>query len=174
MNLKLIIDKLGFKNFSNTTTSPKEDLLIIQKSLSVVFPKELNELLLEFKGAIGFERGLKFRMDGECNLADSKGLIGISLLYGINDDDFGILSVNKMYGDQIPDSVVIIGDSNGGNQICIEKSTGRILFWNHEGVPNVDELFNIAPSFGEFLQKLEIDEDDEVNIDDVDDYDFGF
>lgn len=169
-----MISKLGFKNFSDTTKTPKEDLLNIHKSLSVEFPSELNELLLKFKGAIGFERGLKFRTDGECNLSDSKGLIGISLFYGINDDDFGILNVNKMYEDQIPESVIIIGDSNGGNQICIEKSTGKIQFWNHEGTPNIDDLFDIAPSFLAFLKKLEIDEGDEVNTDEVDDYDFGF
>ncbi len=167
-------DKLGLKVFGDASKSPSNDLLRIHESLSIKFPKELDDMLLEYKGAVEFKRGMQFKTNGKCSLADADGYIGISLFYGLNDNDFGILNVNRMYDDQIPDFLVIIAESDGGNQVGIEKTTGKILFWNHEGTPGVDELFNIAPSFVDFLEKLEIDPDDEIKPDEIEDYECDF
>ncbi len=167
-----IMKRLDAVLYRSESESPDKDMENIILSLSFEFPSELKELMLEFKGAIFFDNGAKFKPEGECILVASDGYLSLNTIYGIAENDYGILSVNKSYEDQMPDSVIIIGESNGGNQICIEKSTGSIFFWNHEGTPNVDELFYVAPSFSEFLLKLEVQEQGGLDNTDLDDIDF--
>lgn len=161
--------KLDAKLWGEESKSPEKDLSNVESSLSIKFPEELNELLIEFKGSIFFHNGAQFKPEGKCVLAGSDGYLSMTSIYGISNTKSGILYVNKMYDDQLPNSVIIIAESDGGNQICIEKSTGKILYWNHEGTPDIDELFNIAPSFAEFLNKLEVEEDDDLDDPDLDD-----
>ncbi len=167
-----IMKALDAELYGSKSKSPDKDLKNVILSLSFDFPIELKELLLEFNGAIFFNNGAKFKPEGKCNLASKDGYLSLNTIYGIADNDNGILRVNHSYDDQIPDLIIIIAESDGGNQICIERNTGIILFWNHEGIPNVDELFNIAPSFAEFLQKIEVEDDNNLNNPDLDGIEF--
>lgn len=63
----------------------------------------------------------------------------------------------------IPNEVIPIGESSGGNQIClgISKATqGRVYFWDHEHEAEESNplpgLCLVANSFSDFVKKLDV------------------
>jgi SMI1-KNR4 cell-wall len=102
-----------------------------------------------------FQMGAKFKPKQRTFLEDSEGFHSLEILYGAADDDYGLRENNSTYRDQIGLTLVVIGESPGGNQICFEKKTGRILFWHHEAPIDEESIFEIATDFSEFVRKLE-------------------
>ena len=69
-----------------------------------------------------------------------------------------------IYKNRIPNSVLPIAHSEGGNLVCLgidKKNFDDVFFWDHEGEkldenkePSITNLYLISKSFGEFLKKL--------------------
>lgn len=135
----------------------ENELKKIESALNIEFSETHKSILNEFGGAVVFNEGAKYKPKIQSPVDDSQEFQNIEVLYGVLDDDNGLISRNRMYSRQLPPSVITIGEAPGGNQICIDRKDGRILFWYHEAENEHKMLFEITPSFDEFLSQLEPD-----------------
>jgi hypothetical protein len=95
--------------------------------------------------------------------------IGLSCLFGLQNEEPNLFSENKTYGARIPPGLIVIGDSNGGgDMICLDiagKQAGSVYFWDHDREMAEDGSFNedysnttlLASSFRQFLECINLD-----------------
>lgn len=133
-------------------------------SLDRYLSKEQIETLSNYDGLISFTNGAKIPLlpsttkksivDG-----DGDGYISIDFLYGLGDDEYGIAYNTKKQksASYELDDFLIIGESPGGDKICLSKKNGGIYFWDHESENIDDALHFIASDFSNFINNLEDD-----------------
>jgi hypothetical protein len=136
--------RTGAELIGTVSADPASDLRDAERELAIELPDELRALLLEIKGAVFFSKGAKYIPDVSSGLEDREGFLWLVSLYGPGHGDNSLLLNNRRYRDQIPATMVTIGDSPGGSQICLERESGKIFFWNHEAEFDEDTLTGVA------------------------------
>lgn len=114
------------------------------------------EILLAFGGAIVFDNGAKFTSDEQSSLSDKDGYLILEVLYGLGKDKNCIDQKAAQYAGELPASFVPLGESSGGNLVCVDGN-GVVYLWDHESQRN-EEPCRIADSVDEFLKRLEPDD----------------
>ncbi|MFV8847337.1 SMI1/KNR4 family protein [Serratia fonticola] len=118
-----------------------------------IFPKKYLKLLKKYTGGIFFENGAKYAID--TNIPNiSLGYIDVIFLYGISDDDNGLAYRINMYSSNIPSEYYPLGESSGGDQVCINKKTGEIFFWWHEAQTDSESLYFLSSNIESFIDGL--------------------
>lgn len=131
-------------------------------SLDRYLSKEQIETLNNYNGLISFTNGAKTRLPpstAKKSICDKNGYISIDFLYGLGNDEYGIAYNTKKHNSTSYelDDFLIIGESPGGDKICLSKKNGGIYFWDHESENIDDALHFIAPDFSCFINNLEDD-----------------
>jgi hypothetical protein len=128
------------------------------KSAEQVLPisDSYREMLLTFGGAVVFENGAKFALDEKSPLNDKDGYQSLEVLYGLGNGKNSIEQKAAQYAGELPASFVPIGESSGGNLICV-AGDGAVYLWDHEGQRN-EGTWRIAASIDEFVNRLEPDD----------------
>ncbi len=153
-----ILSKLGARSLKKSEIPDIDSKLEeIESFFNIKFSETHKSILKKFGNAIVFDEGAKYKPKVNSPLDDSEGFQNIEVLYGISDNDNGLINKNKMYSEQLPPSIITIGEAPGGNQVCINKDNGKVLFWHHEADNEENMLFEIAPSFDEFISQLKPD-----------------
>lgn len=157
------LDRLGPRLFG----SKCDDLDLAIGSLEVVLPLSVDyrKLLLEFGGAVIFEKGAKFQCDERSPLNDKEGFQNLEMLYGLGSSRSSILMESLKRAGEIPDGFVPIGESSGGNLICIDR-VGAVHLWDHESFRD-DKGWLIANSIDDFLGRLQPDDSAIGNTDGI-------
>lgn len=150
--------KLGPEALSAPSAQPDLDLLETERELDIELPESLREILLQYGAPVVFANGARFRPDSLCGLEGRDGYLTLLTLYGPGAGDSGLLAMNRSYSDQIPPLMAVIGELPGGNQLCFERTSGRIYFWNHEAEHDEVSLTAVSESFGAFRGRLVADE----------------
>ena len=88
------LSRLGARPLGKTVPNPTERMAVIKKPLSIEFPRALEAILLELRGAVVFDRGVIFTPDERSPVDDSHGRQGLEVLYGIEEDRNGLLACN--------------------------------------------------------------------------------
>lgn len=160
-----ILNKLGAHVLKGDKTPNNEnELKKIESFLKIELSETHKSILNNYGGAIVFDEGAKYKPKTQSPVDDPQGFQNIEVFYGVLDDDNGLLNQNKMYSRQLPSTVITIGEAPGGNQICINRQDGRVLFWHHEAESEDKTLFEIAPSFDEFFSQLEPDNGSQPSV----------
>ena len=136
----------------STEIKERFDLEFVERALGSRLPDGLRILLLKFVDPIIFDADVSFRPAERSRWEDTNGLLSLEILYGLTDDDWSLIKMNDTYRGRIPSEFIAIGDAGGGNQICLDTATGRVLFWDHEA--RSGGLSTIAESFDEFSSAL--------------------
>lgn len=125
------------------------------KSAEQVLPSagSYRELLLTFGGAVVFDNGAKFTSDEKSPLNDKDGYQSLEVLYGVGNGKNSIEQKTAQYAGELPTSFVPIGESSGGNLICVDGD-GAVHLWDHESQRN-ERTWRIATSIDEFVSRLE-------------------
>ena len=129
--------------------------------------KEQIEALYNYDGLISFKNGAKIKptlSTTQKSIYDKNGYISIDFLYGLGDDEYGIAynTRKQTQASHELDEFLIIGESSGGDKICLSKKNGGIYFWDHESENIDDALHFIATDFSNFINNLE----DDIKIED--------
>jgi len=142
-------------------SDPPSYLSSFEKQFSCVLPRNLWDIMVYFGAAILFEGDARFKT----TLIPSHNHTyhSLDILYGTTRDANGIIEVNTVYKAQFPDEVVAIGASLGGNQVCLHKQTGEVLFWDHEAAFDQDSFSHISHNFDEWLSEIEVKRDTGAN-----------
>lgn len=120
------------------------------------FSDSYREMLLTFGGAVVFDNGAKFASDEKSPLNDKDGYQSLELLYGLGSGRNSIAKKVAQYAGDLPGSFVPIGESSGGNLICV-AGDGSVHMWDHERQRN-EVSWRIAASIDEFMNRLKPDD----------------
>jgi len=128
------------------------------KSAEQILPisGSFREILLTFGGAVVFDNGAKFTSDEQSPLNDKDGYLNLEVLYGLGKDKNCIEQKAAQYAGELPASFVPVGESSGGNLVCVDGN-GVVHLWDHESQRN-ERTWRIADSVDEFLKRLEPDD----------------
>ncbi len=137
-----------------------DDVTLAIQSAEKLFPMppRYRALLLEVGGAIMCDKGAIFKPDEKCPLSDREGYLDLVVLFGLGADDNSLEQKNSQYSGELPEAFVPIGESSGGNLICVD-SDGAVHFWDHES-PRDGATWRIAAGIDEFINRLEPDDSD--------------
>lgn len=158
-----LLEKLGPSPFGAASAIVEADLLAVKRALKTELPPELLDLISETGSALMFDEGARFKPDEPSGLEDTEGFQDLLMLYGLADDEHGLRENNETYREQLPPGLLTIGESSGGNQICLDPVSGQILFWHHEAETDEESTSLIANNFPSFLAKLEPDNEPPAN-----------
>ena len=151
---------LGAKILNGIANNPRSKFEEMKNELSYSPSPVHKTILLDWPGTIVFGRGAIFKPAESSPVDPESGFQSLEVLYGLADDQNNIIRKNRVFHDQVSDSrYIAIGDAPGGNQICVDRKTGKVLFWYHEAPDEDNSLFEIAQSFEEFFKSLQPDED---------------
>jgi hypothetical protein len=95
----------------------------------------------------------------------------VSKFFGISEHEGDDLSAQiQTYEGRMPRKIIPIGLAGGGNVICLRLEDGTIFFWDHEQeapegeVPGYGNMLPLAPSFSDFLMRLQPFKTDDVTL----------
>jgi hypothetical protein len=158
MPIREVIQSLGGRSVVKDS-SQRCSIEELESTLNIhYFSDEYKELLTDYSGSILFDKGAIYRPKRNSPVDSSNGYQSLEMLYGLKGDS-NLSKRNAMYKDQIPLGYLVIGESVGGNQICISKENGKIYFWFHESETESESLYEIADSVDVFLHSLVADND---------------
>jgi hypothetical protein len=179
----------GIRPVVGNKLAPMTDVEVarLEEQLNVEFPKSYRSFLATygasaFNGASPDNPFIRFRSLKPLppNVSNNdKGLF--SIFYGADvNEGYGLSTRIRFYSGRMPESIVPIGDC-WGNQICLGISgneAGKVYYWDQENEPQSEQeymadfgksippeakfqnVYLIAESFEDFLQRLELSEDD--------------
>lgn len=114
--------------------------------------------------SVSFEKGAIFIIDGDRYppICDTDRSISLDLLYGLKNDENSIAERNNHLTKVYPelDDYIFIGESSGGDQICLKKKTGEIYYFYHEAEYEYEELYFLTSNFSIFVERLLIESED--------------
>lgn len=125
----------------------------VERTIGIILPKDLLALLKEIKGAVIFEEDIRFKPSQPSGREYPEGYLDLEILYGLSTDDNGIPQRYLTFKDQLPSDLIAIGESPGGDQICLSRTTPQVYFWKHD-VEDDEAVTEIAPSFSAFASQL--------------------
>lgn len=146
-----------------------EEIQQIEQKIGYSFPLDYVEFLINY-GVCGFEDYVDFPFLDPYP-RDERGLI--SVFFGIMPNDcYGLLENYQTYLGRMPFHFLPIATDPGSNIICLsldKKDKNAVYFWDHNEEEMVEEgqnfsysnIYLLARSFNEFINSLEILEDDE-------------
>ena len=157
-----MLERLNPERHGEKSKNVPNSLTTFQQKAKTSLPKELIEILTYFEGAVWFNNEVIFKPDEPSPMDDETGFQSIDFLFGPGSGDYSLEYYYKMYSHQLQEGLVPIGSAPGGNLICI-ASDGSICYWYHEGSES-ECVYRIAPSFVDFLNRLEIEENQPTGI----------
>lgn len=95
--------------------------------------KEQIEAISNYDGLISFTNGAKIKptlSTTQKSICDKNGYISIGFLYGLGNDEYGIAynTRKQTQASHELDEFLIIGESSGGDKICLSKKMVGFIF----------------------------------------------
>jgi len=156
---EISLEHLGAEGFGDAEIlgSLQDALAAVEQELAYEFPVCYKQLLLHYRRAIFFKKGVVYVPEQASPFDDSDGFQDVELLYGLAAGDEGLLYRYEQFQHQLPERVITIGEASFGNQVCVVRAgpeLGQVFFWYHEGESG-ENLYRIAKSLREFLLMLQ-------------------
>ncbi len=165
--------QLGYELVGKRSTNSEKAIEVVCDQIGAKLPAAYVKMLRTFETAVRFKNEVVFTPIEPSGWAGDDGKLSVDEFYGPKRGSSGLLENIKTFEGNVPDSVIPIGDSSGGNQIClgIRKPTkGKVYFWDHESEFDEADPLNglslIADSFRDFINKLEVEPEGEMLDDD--------
>jgi len=160
LDLHQVLKAFGAKSLKGSKTEVV-DLVTIEKEIGIKFPTNYGELLCNFSESIIFTKGVTFKPIEATPLSTSNGDNTLEILFGLNGLS-GMLPMYRRYKEQLHDDLIAIGESAGGDLICLSKLDHSVVLWNHDTVKDEHATFIISSELDEFFLLLK-EEDSEVS-----------
>ena len=163
--MKQVPKELGLDQLNKNSGSP--DIGQVKKwetQWGIDLPDQYRAFLTSNGHTLFFFKDVHFTSIEKSSWTKRNGTEGFNLFYGLEKDSYDLKTIRERYRDNIPDELLPIADTPGGNQICIgvkkgETSYGKVYFWDHEARgPHENDLYLIADSFDAFINSFALDE----------------
>ena len=130
------------------------DILLFETEHSVKLPLTFKELIVD--GPIWFKDLVHFKADVPPGAEFYGEYLSMFFLYGGGSTgDNSLENANAYFRPQVSSHLILIGDGEGGDQICLNKRNGEIIYWVHDEDEDNCELL-LAKDFDTFMHTLEI------------------
>ncbi|PCD06313.1 hypothetical protein CMV16_19260 [Peribacillus simplex] len=181
------LNALNIKKQEFTSLSSRENQVKkLEKMYDIYIPKDYKEFLLNYEETF-FENEVTYKPIETSPWTTKEGTQVFEGFYGISSEN-NLSDQIKGYLNRMPDCMIPIGESPGGNVICIGvrgSYIGKVYFWNHEnereakimaGIDVASDDINsywenihlVSESFLGFLSGLElINETEKLEVDGV-------
>ena len=134
-----------------------EDVLLdldrIESALKLLLPAELRDLFEQFRAAIIFDQKVEF-LAPHCIFSNEAGRIGLELINGPVDGDYGIVRRNEQLSCRLPEWAVVFAEIAGGNMLLIDRRDHGVSVWLHDEVLSSRVVTPIYAGFRDFLDAL--------------------
>lgn len=162
-----VMKMLGARVLEDNDSDLSLDLTSVEVQLGVNFSDQYRRLLQEYEGSIVFDNGAQYKPAIKSPVDYKDGHQTIEILYGLSGKS-NIVNKNKMYGKQLPLNIITIGESSGGNQICLSIKDGKTFFWHHEAITDDSSLYKIADDLDALIANLKPDNSGRSNDREID------
>lgn len=128
------LNALNIKKQEFTSLSSRENQVKkLEKMYDIYIPKDYKEFLLNYEETF-FENEVTYKTIETSPWTTKEGTQVFEGFYGVSSEN-NLSDQIKGYLNRMPDCMIPIGESPGGNIICIgvkESVIGKVYFWNHE------------------------------------------
>lgn len=181
------LNTLNIKKQAVFTLSSRENLIKkIETMYDINIPKDYREFLHNYDETF-FENEVTYKPIETSPWATKEGTQVFEGFYGLSSEN-NLFDQIESYLNRMPDCMIPIGESPGGNLICIgvkESFMGKVYFWDHENEREAkimvgievdsddvnsyrENIHLVSETFLGFLSGLElINETDNIDVDDV-------
>lgn len=148
-----LIERLGARALKNSQDAGAA-IREFERRMGFQLPAELFLLLAEVEGAVVFDRGAWFVPLVFSGRESGNGRLSLEVLYGGARGPNGLAERYDMLKHELPAGIFSIGEAPGGDQICLEKKSQKVLFWKHDVSPD-KAITEIASDVASFFEALE-------------------
>ncbi|HIF9151146.1 TPA: SMI1/KNR4 family protein [Photobacterium damselae] len=121
-------------------------------------PDKILIVIMSYRHSIIFENEIIYKPQYKTSLEDSNGDLSLETLWGLEDGNLNIFKLNdSLYHIGASKDYISIGESFGGNHVCLSKKDEGVYFFDHES----EIIYKIFDSVDCFFDSLCI-----KNIDD--------
>ncbi|WP_350300032.1 SMI1/KNR4 family protein [Peribacillus frigoritolerans] len=181
------LNALNIKKQEFTSLSSRENQVKkLEKMSDIYIPKDYKEFLLNYDETF-FDNEVTYKPIETSPWTSKEGTQVFEGFYGLSSEN-NLFDKIKDYLNRMPDCMIPIGESPGGNVICIGvrgSYIGKVYFWNHEnereakimaGIDVASDDINsywenihlVSETFLGFLSDLElINETEKLDVDGV-------
>ncbi|MCC4226254.1 SMI1/KNR4 family protein [Vibrio campbellii] len=115
-------------------------------------PDEVIPLISVYINSVVFEDDIEFEPQHKTGLEDSGNKLTLEVLWGVEVGQFNIFTVNESLKNlEADESLFSIGESFGGNHICLSKGDGKVYLFVNDSEQNAYLIFNNLEQFVESL-----------------------
>jgi hypothetical protein len=118
----------------------------------VPLSRDYQKCLVANGGAITFGQGAIFKTVEPSPLNDKRGYQSLEVMYGPGEAENSILAEYARYADELPHGFVPIGETPGGNLVCLNEQ-GMVYLWDHEE-PGDNASWLICGDIDSFMNSL--------------------
>ena len=149
-------------NIESNSRIASQKVKDFERELKAELPKDYFDFLVRYNGGKPSADTFEYKLrDGRSWTGGVQDFLGFDVENWKN-----IIFFSHMRGDRVPENMIPIANDEGGNFVLLTISgqdKGKVLFWDHDEEseddepPTNDNLYFIANSFTEFLEKLHAD-----------------
>jgi SMI1 / KNR4 family (SUKH-1) len=161
------LSRFGVHLLAHPSGRPEGALKELENSIGVSLPEAYRAFLLEYGAPFVFETDVAFRPLEKTHWERHDGTQSIVSFYGLGEGEGTLVHVNKVYRGRMPCGVLAIGESPGGNELCLccdGARVGQVFLWDHEAeaaacgndAPDYGNMYLLAKSFDDFIDGLEV------------------
>lgn len=165
--------ELGYELVGKRAVDCEKAIDQVCTQIGAKLPNPYLKMLRTFGTSVRFRNSIVFTPLETSAWAGEEGTLDLIEFYGPKRGSSGLLNNIKTFADNMPECVIPIAESSGGNQICLgihKAAKGRVYFWDHESeLDESDELNGltlVANSFRDFVDALTIEPEGEFLADD--------
>lgn len=151
------MDLTKFEPMTVSGLGEPQPLADIAALLRVELSAAHRTLLEAFDGPMMPIDGMEIRPLGKVPMISGE-TFSIDMIHGRNSGRYGLAAAFETYGARLVQSVPIAA-APGGDLLVMERSSGRIFFWDHEADRPEDQLDMgavVAESFEDMVERLEM------------------
>ncbi len=116
-------------------------------------PDQVIPLISVYKNSVLFEDDIQFEPQHKTGLEGSDNELTLEVLWGIEEGQFNIFTVNESLKNlEADESLFSIGESFGGNHICLSKDDSKVYLFVNDSEQNTYLIFNNLELFIESLR----------------------
>lgn len=138
-----------------------------EEYFKITISEEYKYILQNYSGEY-LKDDYEFKCIERTPLSDEDGYDGISFFFPLEGEN-NVYEIEKMYRKQLPFGFIPIGDVDGGNLLCFNKTTGGIFIWFHDQQDtNIyivnNNMYDFINSIEKHVMKIDTSGIDETNF----------
>ncbi|MCE7567916.1 hypothetical protein LZS85_17450 [Aliivibrio fischeri] len=124
-----------------------------ESNLQIDLPEKVTPLVMVYKHSVLFNDDIEFVPQYKTGLEGERNELSLDALWGLEDGDLNIFQANKSLEYlEAENCLFSIGESFGGNHICVSKDDGGVYLFVNDSEQNQYKIFDSLEIFTDSLK----------------------